>query len=221
MYYPPVRETNNPMKRSMTLFGNSILSLEPNIAVVQLGVVTMNVELKLAQQENARIIQQVIQSLLQLGIAQKDIQTIDYTIYPQYDYVDGKQQFKGYQVTHMLSVTIENMDQTGEVIDTAVQNGANRVSDIKFTVKNKDIYYKQALKTALEDAISKAKTLAKSMRVNLDPVPVKIIEKSTEPVPRPYKTVASSELVGGVSTTIEPGQITIEAKLEAEFYYFS
>ncbi|MFT8322602.1 MAG: SIMPL domain-containing protein [Bacillus sp. (in: firmicutes)] len=221
MYYPPVREMNNRLKRKMTLFGASILSLEPTVAKLQLGTVTEALELEQAQQENAKIIQQVIQAIMGIGISQENIQTADFTIFPQYDYVDNKQQFKGYQVTHMLSITVEKLEQTGEVIDTAVQNGANRVSSIQFTVLNKDFYYKQALKAALEDAVTKAKLMVKSFPVTLDPIPVNIIEQTTEPTPLPYTTLAKSEFVGGVSTTIEPGQISIEAKVEVEFLYYS
>ncbi|WP_445489116.1 SIMPL domain-containing protein [Niallia sp. 03133] len=200
----------------MTVIGNSILSLEPNVVKMNLGVVTQESELQQAQQENAQITEKIIQALLGLGISKENIQTAEFTVFPQYDYVDGKQQFKGYQVAHILSITIDNLPQTGKVIDTAVQNGANRISSITFTVKNKNKYYKQALQTALEDGIAKAQTLSKSMQVILDPIPVKMVEQTTEPAPIPYQKLASSEF----ATTIEPGQITIEAKLELEFNYY-
>ncbi|GGM18756.1 hypothetical protein GCM10011351_00720 [Paraliobacillus quinghaiensis] len=220
MYNPPVHQTSNLNNRSINVYGNSQILMIPNISEIQLGVVTEGVELKLAQQENARIIQQIIQSLINLGIIQENIQTVDFTIYPRYDFVDGIQQLKGYQVTHLLSVTIEKLDQTGLVIDTAVLNGANRVSNITFTVKNKDMYYQQALKKALKDSVTKAQTIANTMRLNLDPTPVKISEQIIERPSTPFR-IASSEVVGGISTPIQPGQLKIEAKVEVEFQFVS
>ena len=93
----------------MTVYGSSNLSVKPNIAEIQLGVEVRNLELTIAQQENARLIQQVIQALGNLGVSPDNIQTIDYQIYPLYDYVDGIQQFRGYQVTQMLSIRVEDI----------------------------------------------------------------------------------------------------------------
>ncbi|SEN62660.1 hypothetical protein SAMN05192533_11635 [Mesobacillus persicus] len=219
MYYPPARNTNNDENRRITVYGNSRLTVKPSIAEVQLGVEVRNNEVNAAQQENSQRIQQVIQSLVRLGIPQDQIQTVDYQIYPQYDYVDGEQQFRGYQVTHMLMVKSENINQVGLLIDTAVQNGANRISSIRFTVKNLDAYYQQALKLALENSVLKAQTLAKVMNVSLDPIPVEILEQTTTPPPIPYQAMAETGLVAGVTTPIEPGQIEVESKLETKFKY--
>ncbi len=200
--------------RVMIVTGISNLSVEPNIAEVQLEVVTEEMELSQAQQGNANIMNQVIQALLQLGIARENIQTATYNINPRYDYVDGTQVFRGYEVTNAITVKIKNVDQTGNVIDTAVQNGINRVSNIQFTVENKNVYYKQALSSALKDAYAKAQTLAETMQTGVAPYPIKIIEKIGE-APITYKAYATME----AATPIEPGQIVISASVEAQFQY--
>ncbi|WP_407272803.1 SIMPL domain-containing protein [Radiobacillus sp. PE A8.2] len=220
MYYPPVRQSYHTKPRNMTVYGSGFVSVEPNVARIQLGVVTQDVELETAQQENARIIDNVIQSLQRLSIDQDHIQTADYTIFPQYDYIDGSQKFKGYEVTHLLSITLDNIEQTGKVIDTAVQSGVNKITTITFNVKDREVFYQQALKMAVENATNKAQVIAGTMRVNLDPVPNKLIEQLKEQILQPYQQLASAE-VGGVSTPIEPGLIEIEARVEAEFNYFS
>lgn len=220
MYYPPVRNTRERRKKQMTVYGNGILSINPDMAEIQVGAVTQHTELKEAQKENARIIQTIIQSLLELGISQEKIQTTDYNITPIYDYLNGVQQFKAYQVTQILSVAIEDISQTGNVIDTAVENGANRVFHIQFSVKNRGYYEDQALIAALNNAFHKARTIASSQKLQLDPIPVSIIElPSSTSIPIPYKAMSSSELVGGISTPIEPGQLTIEAKVEVKYSY--
>ncbi|MGP4108575.1 SIMPL domain-containing protein [Virgibacillus sp. L01] len=200
--------------RVMTVTGISNLSVEPDVAEVQLEVVTEGMELSQVQQENANTMNQVIQALLQLGIARQNIQTTTYTINPKYDYVDGTQVFRGYEVTNAITVKVEMIDQAGIVIDTAVQNGINRVLNIQFTVKDKNIYYKQALSSALKDAYAKAQTLAETMQIGIAPYPIKITEKTSE-APIAYKAYATMEAV----TPIEPGQIVISATVEAQFQY--
>ncbi|MFD1040544.1 SIMPL domain-containing protein [Virgibacillus byunsanensis] len=216
VYYPYVQQHNRQQSGIMKVTGNGSVSIKPHIVNIQLEVITENDTLSQAQQENATIMNQVIQALLQLGINRENIQTVGYTINPRYDYPDGTQVFRGYEVNNTINVEITDINQAGNMIDVAVENGVNRVSNIQFTVRNRDMYYQQALRAALENAQAKAQTIAESMQLNLNPVPVKIFEKVSEE-PITYKTFAATEQ--SIATPIEPGQIIIEARVEAEFQY--
>lgn len=204
------------LSRLMTVTGNGSISVEPDIAQIQLEVVTENTQLSQAQQENADKMNQVIQALTQLGIPNEDIQTTAFNIQPVYDFVDGKQIFRGYEVVNTITVQFKGIDQTGIVIDTAVQNGVNRVSNIQFTIENEQVYDQQALSAALINASEKAQTIARTMQLNLDPIPVKIIE-IINASPIAYKTFAATE--ASITTPIEPGQIVIHAAVETQFRY--
>lgn len=229
MYYPPYpspapnpvrNQHDNGKNRVMTVTGVGSVSAQPNVAKINLGVETQDEELTKAQQDNAQTLNKVIDSLVQMGIPREDIQTVDYFIYPQYDYVDGKQEFRGYQVTHTIQVTIKDLSQTGKVIDTAVQNGANRVSNIEFTIDNPQQYYKRALNRALENAVSKAQTIANQMKLNLDPTPTQIVEELPQGTVIP-QTFKQAEAVSSASTQVEPGQIEITSRVETKFQYTS
>lgn len=217
LYYPYVQQFRQRQpSRVMIVTGTANISVQPNIVTIQLEVVTENDELTKAQQENAQKMNQVTQALLQAGIPEKDIQTASYNIYPHYDYVDGKQIFRGYEVTHALQVKMNDINQAGTVIDLAVQNGVNRVGNIEFTVDDQQKYYQQALSAALKDATFKAQTMAHTMQLHLDPSPLKIVEETSEQ-PAAYKTFAATE--GSTSTSIRPGQINIAAKIRTRFQY--
>jgi uncharacterized protein len=221
MYFHPYRQANAPSGRFMRVFGESKLSIKPDRSTVQLGVEVRNVDLSLAQQESSRVIQLITQSLFELGFSSSTIQTSEYTILPIYDYVDGNQQFKGYQVTHMLSLTIDNIEQTGIVIDTSVRNGANRILNIQFTVKNIEAYYQHTLKKALENSLTKAQVIAQTMQLTLDHIPAQITEQTLPPPPMPFHTFSGAEVAQAQSTAVQPGNIEIEAKVEVKFYYSS
>ncbi|MFD2637838.1 SIMPL domain-containing protein [Piscibacillus salipiscarius] len=203
-------------ERILAVMGEGVVTTEPNVAQVVLGVVTEDENLSVAQRQNADFINQVIQALMNEGIPREEIQTVDYSIQPLYDYVEGVQQFRGYQVSHMLSVTIDEIGSVGQVIDSAVEAGANRVIDIQFSVSHPEVFYQLALTRALEDAVGKAETLAEAMNTDLDLVPVKVVELSSDS-PITYQTFALAESGGG--TPIEPGQMDIKARIEAKFHY--
>lgn len=216
MYYPNVHQTTQTESRVMTVTGNGSLSIEPNIVQIQLEVRTENVQLAQAQKENSYAMNQVIESLLELGIGRENIQTISYTIFPQYDYIEGERVFRGYEVTNAITVKITSIQEVGNVIDVAVQSGATGVSNIQFTVENEQLEYQKALSLALRDSLAKAQTMAQTMQLQLDPYPIKITEEIRDQ-PVAYRTLSTMEQT--VSTPIEQGQITITATVRVQYRY--
>lgn len=206
----------HPPMRVITVTGNGRVDAQPNYVQLQLEVSTEGQDLSRAQQENANKMNQVIQSILALGIPREDIQTSAYNITPNYDFVDGRQVFRGYEVRNAITVKVTDTGQVGTVIDTAVQNGANRVSSVQFKIDDTSPYYQQALRLALQDAQTKAKTIAETMQLPLHPHPIEIMEEShSQPVA--FKSVAMADQ--SYSTPIEEGQITINATVRVKFQY--
>lgn len=195
--------------------GTATIKVEPTIAIVNLGVVTEDMNLEKAQRENAIKATAIINELLKFNISKEDISTFTYNIEPQYDYIEGKQVFRGYRVTNILSVTIKDLSKIGQIIDAAVSKGANRVDNIKFTVENPSLYYNKALSLAIINAINKARQVQNTLKVSVFRIPYKIIEQSsTENI----QEVASFKALAA-TTPILPGQITITANIEAFFHY--
>lgn len=204
-------------RRELTVTGNGKVVAKASYTQLQIEVSTSGEDVTIPQQQNAVIMSRVIESLLQLNIPRENIQTVEYQIVPVYDYLEGKQQFNHYEVINAINVKIPDISQVGTVIDTAVQNGANRVSSIKFQIENADIYYQQALSLALQNAQMKAITIAKTMQLTLHPQPIEIVEESTENRLL-YKTSATQEQIMA-STPIEQGQLTILATVRVKYQY--
>jgi len=213
--FPAAQTCADPCACKMKVEGKWSVNARPDIAVVILSVITENKQLSIAQKENSENTAAVIKSLRENGIPPVDIQTQAYNITPQYDYVEGKQVFRGYRVEHSLKVTIRDMARIGKIIDDAVENGANQVSSIVFSVSNPAAYYQLALNAAVDDAARKAHTLANKLNIAVSKAPVQIIEMGYEagtPVPMTYQTT-------GAVTPIQTGQIEISARIEAVFAY--
>lgn len=196
--------------------GEGSISVTPNRVLITLGATTEAPNQRAAQTANSEIINKVIQSLLQLGIPQADIKTIDYRIEPQYNFADGKQTLRGYQVTHLLQVTLNNIARTSLVVDTAVSSGANTVSSVQFTVSKPEAYYNHALASALKNAEQKAIAMASTLSLPLLPVPRRVQETSVPPMPVPSPIALYSK---AAATPIQPGQLEISATVQVEYSY--
>ncbi|MDP4085606.1 MAG: SIMPL domain-containing protein [Bacillota bacterium] len=198
--------------------GEGEITIPPNMATVHLGVMTEGKNLLEAQQLNSSETTNIINSLLSLGIAKDKIKTFDYRIESEYDYDQGKQIFRGYKVTHLLQVKIEDLTMVGKIVDTAVQQGANYVANVQFSAKNKEDSYQQALVAAIENAIQKAQTIADTLKVHLFPTPI-LIHERTE-MAKPFINEPIAYVKGVTSTQFEPGELSVKANVTAKFYYY-
>lgn len=216
MYHPQIMLQPFAVRREMTVTGNGEVVAQPDYVQIQIEVRTEGKNVSAAQQENAMMMKQVIEALVALTIPREDIQTTVYTISPNYDYIEGRQVFRGYEVQNGITVKITDISQAGTVIDTAIQNGANQVSGIHFKIDDSDAYYRQALQLALIDAQAKAKSMADTMHLPLQPLPVEIVEETNIP-PVLYKSVQLSNQQS--VTPIEPGMMTVNATVRVKFQF--
>jgi uncharacterized protein len=209
-----IKEEQLFTNKKMILNGKGQVSVNPDLAILRLGVQTSGENVEAAQSENARISQQVVESLRQLGIT--DIKTFQYQIEKVYNYENGTRIDLGYTVRNIFEIRMSNMDLIGTAIDTAVYNGANIVDSVSFDVADPDIYYQQALTLAVKNAFQKAKTISSSLRIMFDPVPILITENTAVAIP-----FTPAYRLGEIAytTPIEPGIKNIEANVTVEFIY--
>lgn len=211
-WFPDMHTRN---KGFMQVTGAGIVKAVPDTAIVNLGVVTENLSLEVARRENSIKTASVINALTSMGIDTKQIITGAFSIDPLYDFINGKQTFRGYRVTNILTVTIKEIAQAGEVIDKATMAGANRVDNVSFTVSDKTHYYDQALKLAIENALHKVQQIGNTLDLEIDEIPYRIVEQSVEAVP--YETSALK--LPAAATPVMPGQIEITAVVMVIFGY--
>src|SRR3989339_861637 len=122
-------------ERTISVTGNSEMTVMPDQVVVYLLIQTNNISADVAKDENARISDAVLTELLKIGIERKEIETENFNIYPEYDWINGEQKFKDYSVSNYVKITTTKFDYAGKIVDAAVDNGAI-VSYINFELSN-------------------------------------------------------------------------------------
>lgn len=198
---------------TMTLFGNAQVSAIPDMAIIRLGAQTNGFNLREIQSENATISQAILQSLAQLGVT--EIKTSQYIIDKNYTYENGTRVDQGYTVRNIFEIQTEDLGNVGNIIDTVVENGSNIVDFVSFEVSDPDYYYQQALNQALGNAIQKSISISHYLRLEADPLLVRIVESSL-PQPRFSQFNTFRE---GVTTPIEPGRYMIQASVTVDFCF--
>jgi uncharacterized protein len=192
------------------------LYVEPNRAIVSIGIVTKDKELTIAQRQNQLISSKLLLSLEQNGIPKNHIQTSTYHIYPQYNFEDGVQTFAGYEVRQIFSVTIDTINKIGKIIDDAIKAGANTVENIQFINSDTSNVYQQSLAIAYKKAFQKAVTLANASGQKLVAQP-KIISEKTYGKEIPYESNQFVKAASTEGTTVQTGQIAVTAGLIVEY----
>ncbi len=119
----------------------------------------------------------VIAYLKEAGVEEKDIQTADYNVNPEYEYINGvctagycqpgKQNLVGFTVTQTLSVKVKDTDKAGELLSGVGSMGASSVSGLSFTIDDEDALQAEARDKAIADAKAKADDLARSLNVSI------------------------------------------------------
>lgn len=162
----------NQQFRQVTVVGQGKVTYNPDLALVTLGV---QID-KIAKPEEAlnqlnTKVESIIKAIKALGIAPENIQTQNYSLYPQYDYKDNITTVSGYSANQQLVVKITNYDKDSgllsRVIASASKAGANQINSVTFDASNMNDLKQQARVKAIEDARAKSQDLAGAAGVKL------------------------------------------------------
>lgn len=211
------------LNKTLNVSGQSTVYASPDIAYINLGVVTESTDknAKTAQQENAEKMSKIIAAIKAMGIKSEDIKTINYSIYPKYNYIrdSGLSEIVGYSVNNTVQVTVRDISKVGEIVDRAAQNDLNISSSISFGLSNYEKYYNEALKNAVQIAKTRANTIAEAMGISLKE-PVTITESGGfEPIPLYDRYYPEMKVADSAMTPIEGGSISIRASVSIVYTY--
>jgi len=179
--------------RVLTVSGQGEVRGAPNQAMLSAGVVTTARTAASALADNSKAMNQVFATLKHAGIADKDMQTSNFSVQPQYATDKNGNTLRditGYQVSNTVNVRVDDLSKVGPTLDALVSSGANSIGDIAFTIKDPKPLMAQARAAAVADAIARAQTLAHAAGVTLGPI-TSINESGGYSEPRPMYRMAA------------------------------
>jgi uncharacterized protein YggE len=205
-------------------YGSGNVIGTPDRAQVTFSVQTENIDVKSAQMANAVQMTKVIDALVAAGLPKDALKTTGYNIYPVYeDYSKSpyEQKIKTYRVTNTLTVTLHDVNRTGEVIDIAVANGVNQASSIQFMLSDAQaqVLRTEALKKAVALARADADTVASELGVTIVGVKSADISGGYAPVLFENYQAGNAMTKSAAPTPIQPGDVTVTAQVSVTYTF--
>ncbi|MGI8475734.1 MAG: SIMPL domain-containing protein [Thermomicrobiales bacterium] len=142
----------------VSVAGSGMVEVAPDTASITAGVNIVNPKLSEAQAQATDTMGKIIAALKAAGVADKDIQTTNFSvnINQNYDSNGASSQITGYTVGNQVMVTVRDLTKLGSLLDTVVGQGANTIYGITFSVADPTPAASQARKAAVADATRRA-----------------------------------------------------------------
>ncbi|MBW3565898.1 MAG: SIMPL domain-containing protein [Acidobacteria bacterium] len=196
-------------RNTISVTGESTLSLEPDMVTFTVGVQTMADTVNGAVSESNRRTEAVINALLAAGADRSEIQTRNFSVWPQMDYGNEGARRRtpsivGYQVSNEIVVRKRDPAVAGRLLQAAIDAGANTGGGLQFIVSDPGEGDDEGLTRAYADARRKALLLAEAAGRRLGAT-LSITEGAITP-PRPGVMAVEARMSADSSVPIESGR---------------
>lgn len=211
-------QTSSTLPRTITVVGEGKVTIKPDVARSQIGVEVVKSTVPEATAEAQTVMEAVLDALKAAGVAEKDIQTSGYNIWVERrPATEGKTQDEVlYHVTNQVQVVIRNLDEVAEVLDAAIEAGANNIYGVTFGLDNTSKVKSEARAKAIADGEAKAEELATLNGVKLGEIlqVSEVIGSSGGYYTGFSENVAARGLGGGGAGPISPGELDLALTLQ-------
>jgi uncharacterized protein YggE len=200
--------------------GQAKVSVQPDIAIINVGISAISKTSQEASRIVATKVNQITQILQSNKIKKEDITTQSISIYPQYDYPDGKMELVGQQAQQTLTITVKGIDKNGRnlgsIIDQIVKVDGIQFNGLSFDKEDKSEATKQARKLAFEDAKKKAQEYAGLAERNLGKA-LTIVDNAVDSGNRPFTSADKFISARSVPTQVPVGTLDVSYSVDVRF----
>lgn len=204
--------------RVVRVMGTAEVKVVPEWAVIEVGVQKQDVSARAAKQAADATARSILTTIHENGIDDKDVQTISFSLQPQFDFRKGRT-LTGFVAEQTLSITVRNLSKLDSLLESLIQAGGNRINSIEYEASDLRKYRDQARNLAVKAAREKAQALAGALNQEIgrayaiEEVPEPVYQSS--PVANTSFEVKLSSSQGGPTTAA--GQKTISASIVVAF----
>ncbi len=215
-------------QNTISVSGEGDVYAKPDIATFSFAVDETSDTVADAQTKVDTTVSKILSYLKSQDVADKDITTEDYSANPQYQNQSvacpptplmsgnligniviscppSNPVIVGYEVSETISVKVEDLTKAGTVLAGVGTYGATDISSLSFSVSNQDDLNNQARQSAINQAKSKANTLANQLGVQLGRL-VSFSESGNTPYPIMYAKNVGMAVASVPSAQIPQGQ---------------
>jgi uncharacterized protein YggE len=188
-------------RNTITVSGSGEAVVVPDIATFSFSVTKEAKTSAEAQKTATDISNKILDAIKKNGVADKDIKTTNYSLYPKYDYpqvicpaissatcTSGREVLRGYEITQSFEVKIRDIEKSGQIVVDATGAGATNINGPTFGIDKEDEVIAKARNEAIAKAKEKAESIAKGLGVKLVRIVVFSENENSYAVPMMAKT---------------------------------
>lgn len=209
----------NLPSRGLEVSGKGSVEIKPDLARVSVGVRSQSEDITEALNENNARATAIKNTLVNLGVAEEDIQTSNFNIYPQQEnrpmeMGDESETVDVFIVENTVNVVVRQLDDLGSILSAIVEGGANTIYGVTFDLAESSAAYAEARALAIADAQAQAEAIADAAGVSLGVIQTISIYDRGAPVAR--SDMAMEMPVGG-SVPIASGTLAIQVTVQIAY----
>ncbi len=214
------QEKGYDQRRTISVTGQAEVNAAPDLALLSVAVETTSARAEDAAKDNAQRSAKISAALKALIGSGDKLTTTRYSLEPRYEPGKGggdePPRIIGYVARNEVQVDLHAIDAVGRLIDAAIAAGANRVSNLQFTLSNHNAQLRAALQKAGEEARAQAETVAAALGVTLRRVAT--ATTSIPPVFQPRRLEGyGMTAMAAAPSPIEPGEVSVSATLQVSY----
>lgn len=205
------------MPATVSVTGEGVVTAVPDMAIISTGVTTEATTPEAALNANTAAMTELIEVLDELGIEDKDRQTSNFNVSPQYRRErndSGSPKIDGYRVSNQLTIKVRDLEELGGLLDALVKAGSNQLGNIRFDIAERDKLMDKARQAAVADARRRAELYVDAADVDLGDV--LSISETGIAIPRP-PMMRSAMMAEAADVPIAVGESQIRATVQMVF----
>ena len=189
----------------------------PDIAIISAGVMTRAPTAVAALSDNAARMERVRAALKRAGIADRDIQTSNVSLNPDYRYVENQPpQLTGYNASNTVNVRFRDIKATGRILDALVGEGANQINGPSLTIDKPETALDEARTKAIANGRARAELYARALGMRV--VRLLSVSESSGYGGAPVPMAMRMDVAQAASKTeITPGEQQLQVSVSMSF----
>jgi len=207
--------------KSITVSASGDVEATPDQAVVRVAVTATGNDSTAVRESLASDVQSVRDALEEYGVPRDEVRTAHFDIRQEREHTASGTEYGDYRGVHALEITTDDTGAAGELIDLAVDNGADQIDGVSFTLSDekREQLHNDALEAAMGNAETRADTLASASDLSVTGVHS---VHSADTGYRPYRmettyVSAAGDAAAAGGTAVESGPVTVTADVRVTY----
>ena len=162
---PALAQAVDSNRRTISVNGEGIVRVAPDMAVVNFGVATVADDPETARRENAEAARNAMNAVRELGIEERYIRLEMLRLQPNREYDEETRRYveRGFEAIRQVVVEVHDLEMLPTLVAAIVQQGANRLNSVAYELDDRDVARNEALSQAVANAQAKAQVIAAAL----------------------------------------------------------